>query len=53
MEKWQIKSYIVTFGEGGERMERIPNEIPAQELCEMGEKMNRRALQAAGYKEVA
>lgn len=50
---YQIKSYVVTFGEDGERKERILDELTREELKAIGDRMNRRALRAAGYKEVA
>lgn len=50
---YKVSTYVVTFGEGGERSERMLDEIPREELKAIGDKMNRRALRAAGYKEVA
>ncbi|MBR1677294.1 MAG: hypothetical protein IJ706_08305 [Clostridia bacterium] len=53
INKYKVISFVVTFGEDGERKERILDEIPREELRRIGDKMNRRALRAAGYKEVA
>ena len=50
---FKVISFVVTFGEDGERKERMLDEITREELKAIGDRMNRRALRAAGYKEVA
>lgn len=45
---WRVSSFIIS----GSVVRKI-EDIPADELKEISRRMNKRALRAAGYKEVA
>ncbi|MDO4286077.1 MAG: hypothetical protein Q4C60_12210, partial [Eubacteriales bacterium] len=52
LKGWKANVVIVTQSPDGKRIERRLNDITQEERKEIAERMNRRALRAAGYQEV-
>ena len=48
-EEWTVRSFITTTDENGNKLRRALEDIPKDELAEIADRMNRRALRAAGY----